>query len=112
MLLRGKSKEGGIPPRKVTPPSPTYMSSEQFGSYTCAMPRKYSLQELTVAMTIQQRTWPAFVKIGSVVQVRAEHGLSHRQQQDYTGNRISSPLLAASLLWQVPLYGPTPQPAT
>ncbi|KAI0172002.1 hypothetical protein GGR52DRAFT_591763 [Hypoxylon sp. FL1284] len=33
MLLRRKSKDGSSSTRKVTPPSPTYMTSEQFASY-------------------------------------------------------------------------------
>jgi hypothetical protein len=33
MFVRGSSKERPSSTRKVTPPSPSYMSSEQFGTH-------------------------------------------------------------------------------
>jgi len=54
MFARGKSKERGST-RKVTPPSPSYMSNEQFGIVACSR-----LPGRDVLIKQQLHTWQIF----------------------------------------------------
>ncbi|KAI1137951.1 hypothetical protein F5Y05DRAFT_66804 [Hypoxylon sp. FL0543] len=111
-MLRSKSKDRSSP-RKVTPPSPTYMNNEQFAAYLA------SLRENRVTRPGGARPQPPSSKpprdsterlatgrpsLGSV-SIRSEAAITHqRTQSDATRPRGSRPSFAPSIASRASRY--------